>query len=165
MGEAKGRIMANYFVKGLFDDRVRDVISATPGISAAEALCRASSMAASRRKGSDRGPPARKLPKSRSKEETTSFASTCVPSDVRNVRFAEQDPFFQSSGLVGVEAGETSTEALNPDVSTSESAEVYQPEMYPQYDDGQFATFQSRGGFRGGRGFFRGRGGRLTTPR
>ena len=77
----------------------------------------------------------------------------CTPFDVRNVRFAEQDPFFQSSGLVGIESGDQSASSASADVSTPDSADMSQLESgaYPQYADGQFATFQSRGGFSNGR--------------
>ena len=50
-GDARERLMTSYFTRGLIDDRVRDVVSATPGLTSHEALRRASAMASSRRKG------------------------------------------------------------------------------------------------------------------
>ena len=55
-GDAHKRLMSSYFTRGLVDDRVCDVVSATPGISSQEALRRASAMASSRRKGCARSP-------------------------------------------------------------------------------------------------------------
>ena len=55
-------LMVSYFIKGLYDSRVRDVVASTPGISLAEALRRASSVAASRRRSEPSGPPVRKAP-------------------------------------------------------------------------------------------------------
>ena len=93
-GDARERLMSSYFTRGLDDDRVRDVVSATPGISSQEALRRASAMASSRCKGVSGGPPPRRLPKEQFKDSASSFSSY-ASQGARGVHL-DADSYYQS---------------------------------------------------------------------
>ena len=88
-------LMVSYFIKGLYDSRVRDVVAATPGISLAEALRRASSVAASRRRSEPSGPPVRKTPHDRTKDSDTTYNASYARADVGSSRYGGRDPYWQ----------------------------------------------------------------------
>ena len=152
-------LMVSYFIKGLYDSRVRDVVAATPGISLAEALRRASSVAASRRRTEPSGPPVRKSTRDRSKESDTTYNASYARPDVGSSHYGGQSPYWQLAEQSPT-AGNQYEDQVELSSAGAEGVEGFPSELgesADQYD--QFAYSQARGGFRGGRGLFRGRGG------
>ena len=97
-------LMVSYFIKGLYDSRVRDVVAATPGISLAEALRRASSVAASRRRSEPSGPPVRKALRDRSKDSESTYSASYARPDVGSSQNSGHNPYWQLTeqpGIVG----------------------------------------------------------------
>ena len=80
-GSARDSINASYFIQGLYDSRVRDVVAANPTLSLAESMKRASAIASSSRKSDASGPPARKATKEQSKE-SDSYTAAYAPTDL-----------------------------------------------------------------------------------
>ena len=145
-GDARERIMSSYFTRGLVDDRVRDVVSATPEISSQEALRRASAMASSRRKGVGGGPPPRRLPKDQLKESASSYSTSFASQSARGVRF-DPESYYQSVKNVGVE---TEEQKEGPEGPSAGSTDVAQPDEGAAWlnEGEQFAQFRET--YRGG---------------
>ena len=152
-------IMVSYYTKGLYDSRVRDVVAATPGISLAEALRRSSSVAASRRRSEPSGPPVRRVWRDRPKESETTYSSNYARADAEPSSSGGQSQYWQVSEQ-SPNAGNQYGERRELYGASTEGAGEFSSEVGEDADQGdQFAYSQARGGFRGGRGLFRGRGG------
>ena len=94
-------LMVSYFIKGLYDSRVRDVVAATPGISLAEALRRASSVAASRRRSEPSGPPVRKALRDRSKDSESTYSASYARPDVGSSQIRRSEPILAANRAAG----------------------------------------------------------------
>ena len=152
-------LMVSYFIKGLYDSRVRDVVAATPGISLAEALRRASSVAASRRRSEPSGPPVRKTTYERTRDSETTYNASYARADVGSSRYGGRDPYLQLAEQPRI-AGNVYVDLPEVEGACAEGVEGFPSEVDESAEQcDQFAYSQARGNFRGGRGLFRGRGG------
>lgn len=89
-------LMVSYFIKGLYDSRLRDVVAATPGICLAEALRRASSVAASRRRTEPvRGPQVRKALRDRFKKSDATYNASYARPGVGSYQYGGQSSYLQ----------------------------------------------------------------------
>ena len=161
-GSARDSTMASYFIQGLYDLRVRDVVAANPTLSLAESMKRASAIASSRRKSEASGP-ARKATKEQSKE-SDSYTAAYAPLDLPRQQSVAQESSPQSLTVAPLE-GSFSCPELGQYPPEYQQWEYPADESENVGDPFNFAQSRGGDGFLGGRGFFRGRGRGVSSVR